>query len=380
MVSEEVLRRCFTFMHMISSEEIAALRLHNQQLTQPTFSDPALLLQHMGALQAQHYGMVQYAAGLRLNGGTRTAVTTALDQGQLIRTHVLRPTWHLAAASTLPLLLQLSASRIWSAARRTWARRGINEALFKKCFAVFRKALKGGRSLTRTELVAALKKSGIQLEGENAIAHVLMAAELQELLCSGPDKGKKTTYALYKDRVPETALLSRAQALGQLAATYCKSRGPVTVDDFSWWSGLTLTEARKGVALAGAQLQSEQADRKTYWWGRQQPEPASIPRALLLPAFDELLIAYRDRSLWMESHMRSGVISSNGIFWPVVLLNGKVAGLWKQTEKKQQLEITVQWFKRQLRKDQDAVAAAADALTRFTGKSVDLKFSRYPGK
>jgi hypothetical protein len=310
---------------------IAALRLVNQHLAGTRLKTAKDLVHWMGAVQAQDYPMSQWALGVRLPGVTAESVQAAFHRGEILRTHVLRPTWHLVAAEDIRWMLSLTAPHIRSILGAGLRERGLSEAVVARSQQVMENALAGGRHLTRSELVDELGKAGLATD-EGRATFLVMRAELDGIVCSGPPKGNKQTYALLAERVPPTEASSREEALARLARRYFTSHGPATVQDFAWWSGLPAADARTGVALLGPEFVAYPVDRQTYWLPGTHPAPgAGGDTAFLLPAFDEFLISYKDRSPSLAAQSQAAVITVNGIFRPVVLVNGQVAGTWKRT-------------------------------------------------
>ncbi|MBD0257910.1 MAG: AlkZ family DNA glycosylase, partial [Cytophagales bacterium] len=328
----------------MKATQIAALRLVNQHLTGTRLQSTRELVQWMGAVQAQDYSMSKWALGIRLPHITHETVQSAFDRGEILRTHILRPTWHLVAADDIHWLLALTAPHV-----RSLLTSGLRElALTEKTVAdsqrVMASALAGGRHLTRPELVGELRQANLPADPSRSVL-LLMRAELDGVVCSGRVKGKEQTYALLAERVPPTEALPREEALARLARRYFTSHGPATAQDFAWWSGLPAADVRKGVAGLGPAFISHPVDGQTYWRPRALPEPGAVGETVfLLPAFDEFLISYKDRSASLAAGSQAAVITSNGIFRPVVLVNGQVAGTWKRTVNKGTIRVQTELF------------------------------------
>lgn len=360
---------------MITPSEIICLRLQNHQIAKSRFRKPEELAGYMGALQAQNYPMAKWAFGLRTPGSTKAIVDNALNDGKLVRTHILRPTWHVVAAIDLPWMLNLTAPRIWASLRLRHKGLGLTPEEFERSFGIITDSLINSPGKTRDELTGVLNMAGIKTTGNNRAAHIFLAAELKGLICSGKEVGKKTTYALLKERIPETGGLEREKAIVLLAKRYFLSHGPATVEDFSWWSGLTLKEARSGIAAVSSDLDSAHLQSRTYWFAKADGSEAGVrEKAYLLPAFDEFIVSYRDRSaIFNPGNMREA-ISSNGIFWPVVIVGGKVAGLWKQIAKKNEIIIETALFRKLTRKEKECIREAAVAFGAFLNTAVSVRF------
>lgn len=215
----------------MNENAIISTRIYNQQLADPVFSSPVKLVSHMGAIQAQDYQMAKWAIGIRLCQGTLQDVEEALQKGDIIRTHILRPTWHFITAEDLPWMLSLCSERIKAAHRSYTKHLGITSELYKKAHTLICNMLKNHNHLTKTEIEERLRPEGIPLEG-NRINYFLQVAEAEGTLCSGKEKEKKHTYALLEERIPCRTDFTKEEALGWLALKYFKSHGPATMKDF----------------------------------------------------------------------------------------------------------------------------------------------------
>ncbi len=349
----------------MTASELCALRLCNQALDAPVFSGPAEVVAHMGAIQAQDYNMALWAVGIRLPGSTESLVQQALDDGLILRTHVLRPTWHLVHAADIRWMLQLSAPHINSGIASALRKLELDEATFRKSNDILGNALAGGRHLTREELAPELEQNGIALSGLRLL-HLFFRAELDGLICSGIPRAKHNTYALLEQRVPAQTPLSREEALARLCLRYFSSHGPATLADFSWWSGLPLTEARKGLRSVQKQLHEVPFGNESYFFTESAPYATNTAAdTLLLPAFDEYLIAYKKRALVLpEAHTRT-VITENGLFRPLILHKGQAHGTWTRTRKKTHTEMDYHFFASKYKLKKSLLQAAEKAYHTF---------------
>lgn len=299
----------------------------------------------MGAMQAQDYSMVKWAIGLRLPNSTDRVIEAAINNGEIIRTHLLRPTWHLVSAKDIYWMLELTAPQIKATLKSRHKELGLSQTIITKSNTVIKQALRDGKHLTRYELVAELEKNGI-MTNENRASHLLVQAELDGIVCSGATKGKNQTYALLEERVPKTKSLSKEKALAKLAGQYFASHCPATLEDFIWWSGLSVSDAKQALEIAKSVLISKQIGSSIYW----STNLASISKkdeedAHLLPAFDEFIISYKDRSASLPYKNYNKAVSDNGIFRPVIVVNGQVIGIWKRTIKKDKVIVETDFFK-----------------------------------
>lgn len=352
--------------------QLTAARLRNQQIGDSKFSSAVELVRWMGAMQAQDFPMSKWAVGARLPGATEQNIEAAIDSGEILRTHLLRPTWHLVAAADIRWMLRLTAPHIRASMRSRQKQLEITDAVLTQTYTILDDLMSGGRHATREEIVTELVKAKIGT-ADNRVAHLLMCAELDERICSGAAKGNKPTYALLRDRAPETPLLSREDALHTLAARYFNSHGPATVQDFTWWSGLPVGDARKALEMIRPGLLSETDGANTYWFadtpGYTDSHPTHDPKGVfLLPAFDEYLISYKDRSAALPLQHTPKAISINGIFWPVIVVDGRVEGLWKRAVKKDTVTISPDFFHPPGAAVKKSVQEAAESFGRFLQK------------
>ncbi|QHT67649.1 winged helix DNA-binding domain-containing protein [Rhodocytophaga rosea] len=345
--------------------DILNSRILNQQLVNSTCTTPKAVVSHMGAMQAQDYAMAKWAIGVRLPASTEALIEKAIDEGDIIRTHILRPTWHLVAADDIRWMMQLTAPHVNRLAATMYRQLEIDGALQSKTNEILIRLLEGGKQLTREEIMAALSRENITTN-ELRSYHIMFRAELDQIVCSGARRGKQFTYALFEERIPPGKPHSREEALAKLVQRYFTSHGPATVHDFAWWSGLTITEIKQGLELVKPILNHIIFDKKTYYFVSRQAEKFPAGNlAYLLPAFDEFLISYTDRSLCLDPTIAREAISSNGIFKPVLVMNGKIVGLWKRTIKKNTVAIQLYFSDKELENSYDLFAACIEQYGKF---------------
>lgn len=308
------------------------IRLRAQQLVAPQFDDPSELIRWMGMVQAQEYGSAKWAVALRLRTPVAAGVEEALRAGRILRMHIMRPTWHFIAAEDVRWMLRLSAQRI-RRANASFANGngcGLDEADYLRCNELLERMLEGGNHLTRQQIAEKLERRGLAADTPR-LNRLMMRAETDGVVCSGVDRAGKPTYALLAERVPQAADLSEEEALARLALHYFRSHAPATLDDFVWWSGLTVGEARRGIGALGRELLRETFGGREYLLhescGANRPAPA---HAHLLPAFDEYLIAYKDRSDVLAQEHRARAFNTFGTFRPVLLHGGRIVGRWSR--------------------------------------------------
>jgi len=351
--------------------DIINARLCNQRLTGTPLSTPADVVRWLGAVQAQEYEQAKWALAMRSRRATDAAIERALADGTILRTHVLRPTWHFVAPADIRWMLALTGPRIAKAIASYSRGFNLEASVFRKSEKVIASALRGGTELTRQELKAVLKKAGINVEGAQRLAFLTMQAEIDALICSGGRRGNQFTYALLDDRVPSSPSLSREQALAELARRYFTSHGPAQLQDFSWWSGLTAGDARSGLEMIAHELTSETVDGRTFWFGRTVRSVATPSAAFLLGLYDEYLIGHKDRSAALDRAEWSRLTAGDAFLAPVILAGHVVAG-WKKLARGTKTALRIKPVAALTRAGTSAVAAAIDRYRLFVEEEFDI--------
>ena len=316
--------------------------------------------------------MAKWAVGLRVAGSTEKSIEDAINRGEIIRTHALRPTWHFVSPHDIHWMLDLSAHRIKAAMRTMDKRFGLDDAVFRKTNAIIAEALTQQPDLSREAIVEKLVANNIPTS-ENRVSHILVRAEMERIICSGKSQGNRQTYALLSERAPRTSKLNRDEALAKLALTYFSSHGPATLQDFNWWSGLTAGEAKHALEMVKHNFVSVTSDDKTYWFtdgfaGHQHHEH----RTFMLPAYDEYIISYRDRTAALISENHSKAISNNGVFRPVIVTQGKVTGTWRRTLKNKSTILETDFFVPETQPEPKLIAKAFQPFIDFTGRQAQI--------
>lgn len=312
-------------------------------------------------MQAQDYASALWAIGLRLPAATEAGVERAVAERQIVRTWPMRGTLHFVAADDVRWMLELMTPRIIAGARRRWDELEFTDSLWSR----IRKLAVGilrGRAHTREALLAGLEREGIST-AEGRAYHIPWRLAQEAVICFGPREGKQKTFVLLDEWVPSSRKLSGGEALAELALRYFTSHGPATQADFVWWSGLKVSDARIGIAAVAPQLASETVDGKVYWM--RDCGFAGVEMGFLLPGFDEFLLGYADRSASLDAKHASKIVpGSNGIFLPMLVHDGKVAGTWKRTSGKSSVTIRAAPFARMAK---TPFAAAAKRYGAFLG-------------
>lgn len=351
--------------------DIRQQRLTNQHLAGNPFTTASEVVAWLGAVQAQDYAGAKWAIAQRTAGLTDAAVEQAFAAGAILRTHVMRPTWHFVTPEDIRWMLALTAPRVKALNAYYCRKLELDEATFARSNAVLAKALQGGQQLTRSELAAILRQAGIAVDNLLRIGYIMGQAELDAVICSGTLRGKQHTYALLDERAPQAKSLARDEALAELTRRYFTSHGPATLPDFVWWSGLTTSDARTGLELAKPHLVQEVSSGQTYWLPSSSPPVnASSPTVHLLPAYDEYTVAYKDRTAILDLVYTEQ--AKNGIFNPVIVVDGRIVGNWKRTIKKEAVVMTLNPFTTLTQAKNQAVGMAAEHYGNFLERPVEL--------
>ncbi|GAB3320755.1 winged helix DNA-binding domain-containing protein [Larkinella ripae] len=346
--------------------DLLRYRLHNQHLTQTTLTTPAELVAWFGAVQGQEYLPAMWALGNRLPGSTEAVVEQALRDRTIIRTWPMRGTLHWVAAADIHWLLDLIHPRSHAIYANHLRRHELDEAVVTKSYDVMTKALAGGRQLKRSELKILLDEAGIPTN-ENRLGILFGRASYDRLICHGLRSGNEFTFVLLDEWILKTAPLSREEALAELTRRYFTSHGPATLADFSWWSSLTLTEIKTAMELVKADLLSVGIDGQTYWMPASLPDAAAeTTTAFLLPVYDEYLVAYKDRSAAFAGLDSAQIAQTgNGIFSPVIVIDGRVVGTWNRKKTKHAVLVETNLFVNLSSAQQRALSAALDRYQAF---------------
>ncbi len=346
--------------------DIAHCRLHNQRISAIPFRTPSEVVEWLVAVQAQDYAGAKWALGLRASGVTDGDIDQALAEGAILRTHVMRPTWHFVTPKDIRWLLALTAPRVHAANAYQNRRLELDKTVFKRSNAVLTKALRGGKQLTRVDLASAVRQAGIDAS-HLRLGQLIMNAELDGVICSGARRGKQFTYALLDERVPVTKTLDRDAALAELTRRYFSSHGPATEEDFMWWSGLTRADVRSGLAMVNRHLTHDRVDGKTYWFAASMPRVKNDSETVyLLPNYDEYVVGYTDRgAIFNSSHANQLDARNNSLFQDTLIIHGEIAGTWKRTLKNAAALVKIEPFGRLRKNENQAIASAVQRYGRF---------------
>lgn len=350
--------------------DIGTQRLKTQHVGNNIFKDIVKVVDWLGAVQAQEYAGAKWALALRCQGATDNLVEKSFNKGDILRTHVMRPTWHFVMPQDIRWLLQLTGPHVQKLQAYYCKKLELDEISLNNCADLIAHELQGGHCLPRTALVEKLYQAGIkQITHNNTvrIACIMMHAELKGLICSGPRIGKHFTYALLDERVAPTPPLTIDEALSKLTYKYFASHGPATLQDYMWWSGLSALKAKQGIALVGNQLQKQEINGQIYWFQEALSQPGPAPDMYLLPAFDEFTISYKDRSAVFPIDYKMPAMPGSGSF---IVQNAKVIGTWKRELKNSQVVISYASFQPFTNDQRAALMVAAQQYADYLEKEL----------
>jgi hypothetical protein len=363
----------------LTGEEIARRRLRTQRLVGEPLATAADAVRHLVGVQAQDYPAAKWAVAQRVSGATDAGLDALFDAGAFLRLHVMRPTWHFVAPEDLRWLLALTGPRVQQASAYQYRQLGIDRPLARRAADVYERVLAGGLAMTKEELGRHLTEAGIAASGLR-LTYLVGHAEAEAILCSGPRRNGKHTHALVEERAAPAPSRSRDEAIAELARRYVTSHGPAQDIDLAWWSGLTLADARRGLATASPALDHETIDGRTFWFAGDAGgglEPASgaaraAPTVHLLPNYDELLVAFRDRSDALDPGLPAPARVADEILSHAIVRDGRVVGRWRRTVG--DVAATVGLDRRVQLTDEEerSLEAAVDRYAAFLGRPVSV--------
>lgn len=324
----------------MNNKDIISFRMEKQGLSKPVFESVVEVVKWMGCIQAQEFPNAKWAIGMRIPGCTEEMVDDAFNTGKILRTHVLRPTWHFILPEDIRWMVELTGPRVKLLSKHMHRKLDIDNAVLRKSKKILIKALEGKNFLNRVELKQHFQKAGLNTD-DIRVTMLLMDAELDGLICSGPRRGKQFTYALLEEVVSKGLDIKDDAAIAALARRYFTSRGPATIYDFAWWSGLTLTQAKRGVEMIKKDMEHTVINEQEYWFINTGIHKEAIPQVRLLPSYDEYVVSYTDRSTILSPGYEQQTF--NGLKQSV-LINGKIKGTWKRTLEKGNVKIEITPF------------------------------------
>lgn len=348
----------------MTHQEILSHRLLNQQILEPKFARPEEIVHWLVAMQSQEYAMARWAIGLRVPGCSDADIEQLFNQGKILRTHLMRPTWHFVSPADIRWLLALTAPRVHAINAYYYKKEGLDPAVFSRCNDVMIRCLEGGKFLTRNAISAELENAGIKAGGLR-LTCIMMNAELEGIICSGPRVGRQFTYALLEERAPKTDEMSREEALQQFMNRFFASRGPASLQDFCYWSGLSLTEARPGAAGLSKDFERRQIDKLEYIFLPQ--DFSVVPKILptfLMPDYDEYGMSYKNREAMVFENSEKRKINMETTNH-MLIIEGKLGGTWQKFTKGKSLEIETYPTLTLLKRQKSSLAEAVEKYRTF---------------
>jgi hypothetical protein len=286
---------------------------------------------------------------------------------------VLRPTWHFVRPEDVRWVLELTSPRVHVGNAFMYRREELDGGLLARCTQVIVSALQGGHHLTRKELETRLERAGVANSGIRG-AYILMHAELNGIVCSGPPTGKQHTYALLEERAPRARRLSGDEALAELTRRYFTSHGPATIKDFRWWSSLTMSDIKRGLDLVGSQLEKVTVEGVSYWDGERPAARESVlPRVHLLQGYDEYIVGYSESKYLLDaSGSARAPMTKRLSFTGAVVLDTQVVGHWRRTIRKNEVEVEVALYRTPSAAQTQALEAEVERHGTFLGLPAKL--------
>jgi hypothetical protein len=314
----------------MNTRDLLRTRIQLQRLDEPVFKTPADTVRYFGAVQAQDYLGSLWAVGQRTSDSTESSVEAALADRSIVRSWPMRGTIHYTVPGDLRWMLDLLGDRIIKKSMYNRLQAGVTKNDLVKGQKVVEKEMAGGKILERSEVYEIFKRARIKTDNSRGL-HIIGHLALNKVLCFGPRSGKQPTFVLLDDWIPEKKILTKEESMAELATRYFTSHGPATVHDFAWWSGLTVTEAGRALSMIESKIQKVVVDGADYWMRQDVVLNDKLTNNVrLLPAYDEFLVSYKDRSA-AETSAITRLRDRESIFTSVVIVNGQVGAVWKRT-------------------------------------------------
>jgi hypothetical protein len=357
---------------LIRSGDVVRRRLAGQFLTAPRPPNASDVVSALGAVQAQDYAGAKWALAQRTQGATDAGIERELSDGSILRTHVLRPTWHFVTPRDIRWMLALTAPRVRAAMAYHDRVLELDARVVRRSNKALTQALTRGRHRTRAELGEGLERAGVRNTPGQRLAPLRPRAALDAGDRSGPRRGKQFTYALLEERVPPAARLERDEALLELTRRFFSTRGPATERDFAWWSGLTMSDARRGIQVAGRTLEPLRSTKGTSG-SRRAPSDGVALRASavqLRRVLHRLQGSQRDCA---PTRHREPVTGGTALNAHVVCVDGQLVGGWMRILSKQAVVVELELVARLTTTERALVAAAARTFGAFLEMPVTLR-------
>jgi hypothetical protein len=360
------------------AHDIARRRMRNSKLTDPSFTAAEEVVRWHGAMQSQDYGPAKWAVGQRTLGLVDEDLEEALAKGLILRTHVLRPTWHFVAGDDIRWLLELTGPRVRAQTAARFRELQLDARTLDRSETTIAGALKDGNHLRRSEIGEILDRAGIDKSGQR-LPWILMHCELNATICSGVIRGKQQTYALLDERATGPRRFDRDEALVELTRRYLTSHGPATIQDLRWWSSITVADIKKAMDMLGSEVQNETIDGLTLWSITSDSTRPPVTRGVhLLQPYDEVVVGYTESRYFGDplKEAARAAWSDRSLPFAVALVNGDLAGRWKRTIKERSVEVEVLTYEEPKPSEIRALEAAAADLARFLGREAAVEVAR----
>lgn len=358
----------------MTNRAIVRLRQVNQSISRTFIDHPEDAVRMMGAIQAQDYYAALWAIGLRTRNSTERSIERAVAERKIIRTWPIRGTLHFVSPSDVRWMLKYFTPHIVTRATSRFRQLRLDDVTFIRCRAILEKLLRDGNLLPREEIYASLEKNRISCAGQRGI-HILWKLAHEGVICFGPRKGRQATFVLLDEWIPLTRNPSREEAVATLANRFFRSHGPATIKDFIWWSGLQPEVARSGLENVKESFKNNQVDGQTVWFsGKAEKRKIGRQSIHLLPAFDEYLVSYKDRSAAVDLRDARKALPGGGVLRPTLLIEGKIRGTWKRTILKDKVVIQMKPFITLSKSQCREIEGEAVRYGEFLEKDAILKF------
>jgi hypothetical protein len=348
-------------------------RFHSQHLSGPPLSNVPEVVDHLCCVQSQDYLGAKWSVGQRIKNGTDAAIDRALNDGTILRTHILRPTWHFVTPADIGWILALTGPHVLRANKGMERKLGLDAKLLARCERLVGEALEGGAHKTRDELGEVLRRNGIEATGHR-LAYIVMAFELTGFICSGALTGKKQTHALMVERAPKTRRMARDEAVAELLRRFFVGHSPATLKHFCWWSQLTQKEAKPALAEIRKEFEVE-VKGGVEWFGRPRKGRApATSRAWFIPEYDEALVGSPDMGVArLAADRRIG--KSSAVYDRPAFVDGTVVGTWKRSFEGKGAALEVALLGKIGGEGRKALEAECDVYSRFLGVEVELQLT-----
>jgi hypothetical protein len=351
-------------------KEIRSLRLHNQLISNQRFKSPGEVVRWLGAVQAQDFTGAKWSVALRLPCAVDNDIEKAIAERSIIRTWPMRGTLHFVAAEDARWLLKLLTPRIIARSAGRYKQLQLDNNVFGKSQEIVGAALEGNKQLTRGEIYSVLEKNGIATSEQRGI-HILNHLAQNQIICHGSHNEKQPTYALFDEWINYSRDLNESESLAEVTLRYFTSHGPATINDFVWWTGLKVSDAKRGLTSVADKLAFIEAEGKTYWHSPAQTDLSEKSNCFLLPGFDEYMLGYTDRSLILDKvHWAKIVPGNNGMFMSTIIIDGKVEGTWKRIFKNGMLQLDMYLFRKTSNFRMKRIEIQAEKLGKYLSAKV----------